>query len=80
MLTGMIADVLVARQRMVGCFPLVLMFDVGEDSEELDKIGRCACVCVRVCVCASVRVRVCACVSVLKYTIGVSTVWLMHYI
>lgn len=38
MLTGMIADVLVARQRMVGCFPLVLMFDVGDDSEELDKI------------------------------------------
>ena len=68
MLTGMIADVLVARQRMVGCFPLVLMFDVGDDSEELDKIGTCACV------------RMCACPSVLKYTIGVSTVWLMYYI
>ena len=62
MLTGMIADVLVARQRMVGCFPLVLMFDVGDDSEELDKIGRCACVCVQACVC--VCVHACLCLSI----------------
>ena len=60
MLTGMIADVLVARQRMVGCFPLVLMFDVGDDSEELDKIGRCVRVCVCKRVCACVCMRVCA--------------------
>lgn len=50
MLTGMVAEVLVARQRLVGCFPLVLMFDVGDDSEELDKLGVCAHTRVHACV------------------------------
>ena len=61
MLTGMIAEVLVARQRMVGSFPLVLMFDVGDDREELDKLG--VCVCVRVSVCCFHVSVCCVCVQ-----------------
>ena len=67
MLTGMVAEVLVARQRLVGCFPLVLMFDVGDDNEELDKLG--VCVLVYICVCACV-LTLCSCLN---------CAWLMHY-